>query len=67
MKVRLTFKTPDVADYALQELEEDQMFDDENQKFDVEAAIEKYVKNGEYLSVEIDTLSGTATVIPVGE
>ncbi len=66
MKIQLTFKTPDVVDYAIRDLEEDQIFVDEGQKLCVEEALKKYVKHGEYLSVEIDTAAGTARVLPVG-
>ena len=60
MKIRLNFKTPDVTDYALENLSEDE-------QCSAGAVIGKYVEYGEYLSVELDTVTGTATVIPIKE
>ena len=59
MKIRLTFKTPDVVDEALKDIE--------NQE---EAAIVnnlacKWIQYGECLIVEIDTEKETCEVIPV--
>jgi hypothetical protein len=58
MKVRLSFKTPDVVDYAVEELAEEQ-------REEAKQACEKWVDYGECLTVEIDTEKGTCEVIPV--
>ena len=75
MKIVLHFKTPDVVDHAIDKAEEDfrsiheEMDKDElNEEYFLlrEAlmiAIEKFVKNGEYLSVEIDSVARTAKVL----
>ncbi len=57
MKIQLDFKTPDVADYALEELSE-------GDRAAAETVIAKYVEYGECLSVELDTETGEATVLP---
>ncbi len=59
MKIQLCFKTPDVADYALEGLSEDE-------RCAAEAVIEKYVEYGECVSIELDTVALTARVIPKG-
>lgn len=58
MKIRLGFKTPDVLDYALEDISEDE-------KYAIKAVLEKWVKYGECITVEVDTVEGTCTVIPV--
>lgn len=58
MKITLTFKTPDVADDALEDL-------DDKQRGKAETAIAKYVEYGEYASIEIDIDTGEAKVLPV--
>lgn len=55
--IQLTFKTPDVIDYAVEDIEE------EDEQADVRNACEKWVKYGEYVTIEIDTDKGTATVL----
>lgn len=57
MKIRLTFKTPDVTD-CINDLPEDDQYAAEN-------AIRKWVKYGEYLNVDIDTETGECTPIEV--
>jgi hypothetical protein len=58
VKFRVTFKTPDVMDYALQDIPEDEQ--------DAAKAVSKnFIKYGEYLTVEIDTEAGTCVGIPV--
>jgi len=59
MKVRLTFKTPDVVDDAI---EQDGL---EDYEVEIHKACDKWVRYGEYLTVEVDTEAGTATVLPV--
>ena len=58
MKVRLTFKTPDVVDSAVELLEEEQ-------EVKIRQACKKWIEYGEYLIVEIDIEQGTCIVIPV--
>ena len=53
MKVRLSFKTPDVLDQL-----------DEDEREAAEAVISKYVEYEEYIQVEFDTEKQTATVLP---
>jgi hypothetical protein len=57
MKVRLTFKMPDVIDQATEG-------EDEDKADEIKAACKKWVSDGEYLSVEIDTETGTCTALP---
>ena len=57
MKVRLTFKSPDVVFHATEG-----MSDEDRQE--AEAACEKWVKYGEYLTVDIDTETGECVPIP---
>ena len=57
-KIRLTFKTPDVTDYALEEVSEEE-------RDKAEKLIDKYVEYGEYLRVEIDLETGKAEVLEV--
>ena len=56
MKVRLTFKTPDVTYDAMREASEED-YDK------LERLLMKYVEYDEYLVVEFDTEAQTATVI----
>ena len=58
MKVCLTFKTPDVVDHALEDVPEDD-------HDDVKRVCRKFVEYGECLTVEIDTETGEARVVPV--
>lgn len=58
MKILLGFKTPDVVDYAMEDVPEDE-------RDNVKEVIEKFVEYGEDLTVEIDTETGTAEVLPV--
>ena len=58
MKIQLTFKTPDVVDDAIAQdgLESDATA--------IHQACDKWVRWGEYLTVEIDTVKGTCTAVP---
>lgn len=56
MKLRLCFKTPDVLDYAIENL-------DENEQNIAREVAKKWIKYGECCSIEIDTDTGTATVL----
>ena len=57
MKVVLTFKTPDVVDYALEDLSGTEV--DAMRKF-----AKKFIEYDEYVYIELDTDAGTATVKP---
>ncbi len=59
MKIRLTFKTPDAVEDALDQIE------DENQRDAAEQVCNKFFEYGEYVYIEVDTVAGTATVVPV--
>lgn len=56
MKFQLTFKTPDAMDQLNLETEE--------QKHDITVFLEKWVKWGELVTIEFDSVRGTAKVIP---
>jgi len=59
MKVKLTFKMPDAVEQALEDIAEDD-------REEVRQACGKWVRYGEYITVEVDTEAGTCTVIPAG-
>lgn len=56
MKFILSFKTPDVIDQALENI------DEEDQREGIKCVADKFLQHGEYLSVEFDTETQTATV-----
>ena len=58
MKITLTFKTPDVVWEALQGLSEEE-------KIEAQEAISNWVEYEEYATIEIDTKTGEAEVVPV--
>jgi len=58
MKFRISFKTPDTVDYALEDLSEED-------KGAAQEVIKKFVEYGECLTVEIDTELETCDVIPL--
>ena len=58
MKVRMTFKTPDIIDDVLDGLNEDE-------RAEAKEAISKFVEYDEYLTVEIDTEKGTCEGVRV--
>ena len=58
MKITLSFKTPDVIFYAVEDLSPED-------KAEVEEACKKWIEYDEYLHVEIDTETGTCTALPV--
>ena len=58
MKITLTFKTPDVAEDAIEDL-------DQKQRVKAKAAIAKYVEYDEYVRIEIDIYTGNAKVLRV--
>ncbi len=59
MKFQLHFKTPDVTD---QLKFPGRLTEDEQER--AEAVIEKFVNFGEYIHIEFDTETETATVVP---
>lgn len=58
MKVQVTFKTPDVLDYVLDDLDED------NQEI-LKRLAEKYIKWGELVTLEFDLKNETVKVLEV--
>jgi hypothetical protein len=58
MKLKLSFKCPDVVDMALEDVPEDE-------QDAARAACKKWVEYDEYLHVEIDTETGECTPLPV--
>lgn len=79
MKFTVTMKTPDALDEAIKEIEDTERscFDGELSENDEEAIYDvlnearnfasKFMRFGEYLTVEFDTKTKTATVIPGGK
>lgn len=59
-KVRATFKSPDALDYALQDIQ------DEDERERAEEIFRQFVKYGEYVTIEINTETGEARVVPQG-
>lgn len=67
MTFRVTMKTPDAYDDALSLISQGKDME-ESQGKDMEDAVcllDRYMKYGEYLTVEFDTEKETATVVPV--
>jgi hypothetical protein len=58
MKLHITFKTPDAVDYAV---------DEHGQEFkeEIKKTTNKFVRYGELVTIEFDTETQTATVLPV--
>ena len=56
MLIRVTFKTPDAIDYAIEDFEEEQ-------KEDAKDFLETFVRNGEYITIEFDTVMRTAVAL----
>jgi len=56
-KVYIGFKTPDAAYYALQDIQ------DEDERAEAEAVIDKFLKYGECVTLEFDIESGKAKVL----
>lgn len=59
MKFQVTFKTPDAVQYALDELPADADWES------AQKALDKFVEYNEYVRIEFDTETTTATVLPV--
>lgn len=69
MKIRLTFKTPDALEDALNShflTDENKEFSDEQWELrcKVEDMLGKFIKHGEHILVELDVESGQMTVLP---
>lgn len=56
-KLRVTFKSPDAVDMALQQIQ------DEEKRDEAENVIRNYVQYGEYVTIEFDIETGEATVV----
>lgn len=69
MKLQVTFKSPNIISDAIDRYLEDCINDSEEVLADKAAKLfavtEKYVKYGELITVEFDTVAGTATVLVV--
>ena len=70
MKIRLSFKCPDAVDTALEEefgnSDPDKVSEDQvDNLVAAKAVCDKFIKYGEYVSIEMDTETGSATVVPV--
>jgi len=70
MKFRVTMKTPDALDYALEDLEEQMIehafLDKDERDEQINEARDfanRWIKWGEYIEVEFDTKEGTATIV----
>jgi hypothetical protein len=69
MKLRLTFKDPDgvydsLKEEAIRLLDEEQSAQTVQDKInDLYDVVEDYITFGEYVTIEIDTDAGTATVV----
>jgi hypothetical protein len=59
MKVRLTFKTPDVLDDALDEI------GDAYDQLPIRNLCKRWIQYEEYITVEIDTEAKTCEVVPL--
>jgi hypothetical protein len=59
MKIVVTMKTPEALDYAMEHLD----FDPDDAADIVSAIEKKFMEYGEYLRVEFDTTTMTATVL----
>ena len=74
MKFKITFKTPDAVDMAIEEaintetasIVEETEYYQVSEDLDIEAynLTEKFDKYGELITVEFDTEKGTAIVVP---
>ncbi len=58
MKVRMSFKTPDAVDRALEDLEAED-------RDGAREVLSKFVQYGEYITIEVDLETGTAEVSEV--
>jgi len=79
MKIQLTFKSPDAIHYALKDCPElnpdpninytrkEELWDIEDKREEVKEIIGKFIEYGEYCTIEIDTETKEARVVPVNE
>ncbi len=58
MKIQVDFKTPDAVHYALEETN-----GSDKDKKEAKRLIDKFVKWGEFVSIEFDTETGLARVM----
>lgn len=75
MRFRATFKSPDAIYHAANEAAESAISSDveefarsemvEEKRHELTIAVDKWVKYGEYVTIEFDTEKGTATVCEV--
>lgn len=65
MKIKVTMKTPEALDYALEDAFADNPLPEEREDMKREARekLAKWFKYGEYLTIEFDTEAVTATVL----
>jgi hypothetical protein len=63
MKVRLTFKTPDVLTNAFEGLGQDDSGGNHAEILRAHELCKKWVTDGEYLTVEVDTEKETCEVV----
>lgn len=61
MKFRLTFKTPDV----LEQIEEIEAYRKNEDGGSIHAVAQKFIHYGEYITIEFDTETETAEVVPL--
>lgn len=68
MKFQVSFKTPDAAEYAINGVLQYGEWADADErdelKSKLEATAEKFISYGECITVEFDSDTGTATVVP---
>ena len=67
MKIQVTFKTPDVVDYAIrcavENMEVNDPYEREDKSIEISDILSKWVNFDEYITVEFDTEEKTAIVI----
>lgn len=63
MKFRLTFKTNDVVDGSPADMTNEAYSETEREI--ASTLVDKYVKYGEYITIEFDTINQTATVVKI--
>lgn len=73
MKLQVVFKTPDAVEAAMEDAEHNcdgpnSCPDCETEEwalYEAKLLTKKFVRHGEYITVEFDTEAGTATVVPI--
>ena len=61
MIIKITFKNPDAIDTALA----DHGVTSPEKKAEYQKVFDKFFEYGEYVTIQIDTRTGTATVVPL--